>query len=102
MRIQIDNAIIDKISTMKDKSLKISLVTRELSPDSMAELFSHYQQEANIEFTPEEDSKTPGQRLRASLYVLWEQQYKEQYKDFAVFYEVNMERIINKIKDKLS
>lgn len=37
--MKLENAIIDKVSTLKDGSVRISLVTRELSPTQMAELF---------------------------------------------------------------
>lgn len=44
--------------------------------------------------------KTPGQRLRAVLYRLWEQK-NEGYQDFNLYYRFKMEKLINHFKDKL-
>lgn len=45
--------------------------------------------------------KTPSQRLRAVLYVWWEQQGK-QGGDFEFFYRQHMEKLIDHIKEKLT
>ena len=37
--MNLKNAILDGVKTMKDGSLKITLVTQELSPSQMAEIF---------------------------------------------------------------
>ena len=102
--MKLPNCIIDSIKTLKDRSLKVSIVTRELSPQEMIDLFSSLNEEVDtveIDVVPEEGTKTSSQRMRNCLYVLWDQEYKGKYKDFPVFYESMMERIINKIKDKL-
>ncbi len=44
-------------------------------------------------------AKTPSQRLRASLYVLWEQRGSKG--DFEEFYEDQMEKFIKRIKQEL-
>ena len=44
-------------------------------------------------------TKTSSQRLRAVLYRVWEQ--GEQKYDFPIWYESQMERIINKYKSNL-
>jgi hypothetical protein len=44
-------------------------------------------------------TKTASQRLRAVLYRVWEQ--GEQAYDFPIWYESQMERIINKYKSTL-
>lgn len=46
------------------------------------------------------DGKSPSQRLRASIYVWWEQ--TKQTDDFEVFYRSTMEKFINHIQNKLT
>src|SRR3990167_1812076 len=74
MKLNLSNAIIDKVTTMKDRSLKVTLITRELPPEEMSALFSQLQQEAEIEFdiAPEDGGKSHASRMRASLFRLWE------------------------------
>jgi hypothetical protein len=76
--INLRNCLIDKITSMKDKSLKITLITRELPPIEMANIFLHLNQEILSVQVPLEESegKSKSQRLRACLYRLWEQEYK--------------------------
>lgn len=45
--------------------------------------------------------KSPSQRLRAVLWLLWEQQYKHKYPDFENYYLVSIEKLIDAIKTKL-
>lgn len=47
----------------------------------------------------EYETKTPSQRLRSTLYVLWKQQGEKG--DFEVYYRAYIEKLINQIKDKL-
>ena len=55
------------------------------------------------EIKPEfKTDKSPSQRLRGVLYVLFEQKYKSQYKTFEEFYRIQMEKIIDWIKEKLN
>ena len=97
------NAIIDKLSTMKDWSLKITLVTRELPPMELAEILTNLNKEVVSIDIPEEtgDNKTPSQRLRNVLYVLWEQQNKDNFKTFTLYYNHVLEQLIGLYKDKL-
>jgi len=44
--------------------------------------------------------KTQSQRLRAALYILWEQQKKNDI-EFEEFYKIQMERFIQAVKDRL-
>jgi len=44
--------------------------------------------------------KSKSQRLRATLYILWQQGKMD--KTFEEFYSIQMEKIINIIKDKLN
>jgi hypothetical protein len=107
-------ALLDSISTRKDRSLKVILSTQEMNGIDMAELFAYRDTLGYVTFTSAPEShidvpdlpidsgtKSPSQRLRNVLYVLWEQKYKAQYPDQDVFYIWYMNRIIEQVKDKL-
>jgi len=101
--MNLKNAIIDKITTMKDRSIKITLITPELDPKTMAELFmSVNNQVLNVDI-PEDisEKKSKAQRLRWVLYRLWENKYKDKYNTFELFYNSEMERILEHYKDKI-
>lgn len=111
-------AIIDGVRTNKDGSLKIVLETPELSPEDCTKLFSFRNMqvfaglnEANIQpedldlkdFKPiEKGEKTPSQRLRAVLYLVWNQSTAGTRGDFDSFYKRAIERIIDQYKEKLN
>lgn len=103
--MKLENAIIDKVSTLKDGSVRVSLITRALSPTQMAELFFWVNKEIlAIEIDESnKDDKSPSQRLRGVLYRLWEQSSEqERYNnEFELFYRSKMERIIESLKEKL-
>lgn len=103
--MKLENAIIDKVSTLKDWSVRISLVTRALSPTQMAELFFWVNKEIlaiNIDEWNKHD-KSPSQRLREVLYRLFEKSNdQERYNnEFELFYRAKLERIIEQLKEKL-
>lgn len=106
-------AIFSKASSLADKSIKLEFTTREMGKDA-ATLFGMLQSEGWLLFSPEElteasiptekpdpllDSKTPSQRLRNALWVLWEQKGKPQ--TFEIFYAAKLEQIIDQVKEKL-
>lgn len=103
--MKLENAIIDKVSTLKDGSVRVSLITRALSPTQMAELFFWVNKEILAIDIDEsnKDDKSPSQRLRAVLYRLFEQSSdREAYNnEFELFYRAKLERIIDQLKDKL-
>lgn len=107
-------ALLDSISTRKDRSLKIILSTQEMNESDMAELFSYRDKLGYTTFTPAPEThidvpdapvdsgkKSQAQRIRNVIYVLWEQSYKAQYPDEDVFYIWYTNRIIDDIKSKL-
>lgn len=47
-----------------------------------------------------EDTKSPAQKMRAILYLLWKQE-PEGFKDSESYYRAKMDRIINALKEKL-
>ena len=107
---------ISKITTMGNHSLRLQVdLEKELNPDENAKVFDLYNKLGwfifkEAEINPEDvdvpdyvkefrTDKSPSQRLRAVLYRVWEQ--SEQVYDFPIWYESQMERIINKYKSTL-
>ena len=109
-------AFISKISTMDDKTLRVSMDCQEMSGADEAVLFSvrkkagwflfseqEIKQEdvANLpDIQIEKSEKHPSQRLRACIWRLWELTDRKQ--DFEVFYRLKMDKIIEWIKTKLN
>lgn len=105
--------------SLKDRTLKLSFETGELSPEKMADIHYSLNKVGYLAFAPDalstqeldeidklkveydDTGKTPGQRLRAVLYRLWEQQ-SEGYKDFNLFYAYKLEVLIKHFKEKLT
>jgi len=108
---------VEGISSRKDKTIKLTLGTQELSPNQAAELFNLNQQFCYVAIKPEpftreesesidslkadlDNSKTPSQRLRGILYLNYQQDSKG-YKDFTTYYIAEVERICEHYKNKL-
>jgi hypothetical protein len=107
---------VESISSRKDKTIKIVLGTQELAPNKAGELFnlqngicsiylkkeSITQEEIDLvdSVGPEFKGKTQSQRLRNTLYVLFEQN-NEGFNDFSAFYQHKTETIINHLKTKI-
>lgn len=114
-------ATIDGIRTMKDRSLKITIVSQELKPEHSSLLLSLQNCLCDVLINDKEISesemqllrdnkwsiedvpgmKSPSQRLRAVMYKLW-QQGDGGYRDFELFYANRMEQLIEHYKGKLS
>ena len=95
-----------------DGSLGVSLATPELSASEKALFMEWMNRDATMllqvdtaavgdvkEVKGEFDRKTPGQRLRATIYVWWQQAGEQG--DFETFYLHKMEKIIEGVKSKL-
>lgn len=109
-------AYIEGIRSRKDKTISLTLGTQELSPDKAGELFSingqlvtaylsvkgisHEDQEIIDSIEPEQTGKTPSQRLRNVLYLLWKQD-SEGFKDKNMHYEHHMGKILDHLKAKI-
>lgn len=109
-------AYVEGISSRKDRTLKITLGTQELSKEDTAQLFDYANdlvwcalsetpmtdEDLNIPeaLTEFKTDKTPSQRLRGVLYRFWEQNHKGKV-EWEVYYRTEMEKIINYLKDKL-
>lgn len=108
---------IESITTRKDKTLKLTIGTQELTPAQTGDIFTLNQDfcyfaikqepfnnlEENLIDTIKTEYanyKTPSQRLRGILYINYQQDNKG-YKDFGSYYASEMERIIEHYKQKL-
>ena len=112
MKIQAP-ALVTKISTKADGSIQVVMETPELAGEEMAKLFDLRKSQGWFLFSEntfkEEDvpteraeikgEKTPAQRLKATLYVLWEQQGRKG--DFELFYRISMDRLNDQVKERL-
>lgn len=108
-------AILNPISRRKDKSVKLGLETRELSPEETLALMAIEGSEMWLCLAPNEkdleipeeqaevDEKSPSERLKAVLYVLYKQETeKGKYIGlFENFRREKMEKLIEMIKSKL-
>lgn len=104
MKIELHNAIIEKVETRADRSYKVILGLPELTPQEAYELFSNLQTEAVTVKADisEAEGKSFSERTRAVLYRWWEQSFQDKYKSFEVFYASKMEAFINSVKERLN
>lgn len=109
-------AIFSGIRSRKDRSYALSFDTRELGGGDAAVLLGMQQAECWLFVAPSPDAldsievpaakpdagvarKTPSQRLRAVIYIYWQQLGKPG--DFEPFYNQKLERLIEQYKAKL-
>lgn len=106
------NAVITGIRAKVDGSLGVTIGTPELTPEEKAEVMRLQGVNTLMIIRPldepnapkykinkELEQKTPSQRLRNVLYVLWEQSGDR--REFNEYYRVGMEKIINSVKERL-
>jgi len=105
-------AVITSLSSKVDGSLGLRVTTPELSADEKVAFMELQGVNLEVLFSPmdyetrdikevkgELDIKTPSQRLRSVLWILYKQQ--GQQGDFVDFYTKHMEKLIDFIKGKL-
>ncbi len=108
-------ATVTKVTTMADGSLRLQVDTQELNSEDKGKVMDFHEKlgififsEEGIELEDlkdlpkvelEEGEKQPSVRLRAVLYVYWEQNKIKE--PFDMFYKKKVEGFINAIKDKL-
>ena len=106
---------LSKVSSKADRSYTLGFNTRELLGEEAAILLDNLMKEGWIVFSPNDDidvadipvakagagveGKSSATRLRAVLFVYWNQQGKKG--DFEDFYRFSMEGFIDHIKGKL-
>jgi hypothetical protein len=111
-------AIYEGSRDLKDRTKKLVFQTNEISPDTASSLqlcvqefvylaiklepFTKGQVDVinKLKTDYEEFGKTPAQRLRNTLFRLWEHN-SEGYADFNLYYQFKMEGLINHFKSKL-
>ena len=107
-------AVLTRISSTVDGALSLGLHTKELDPIEKVSIMDFHNKSGWLLFSPnkiedkdipsaraEIGSKTPSQRLRAVLYILWEQTNPITRGSFDEFYTDKMESVITKIKERL-
>lgn len=109
-------AQIDGARVKKDRTMVVDFNTQEMTPDDAAHIFEMFEKHvwvavSETEVSPddlnipesiaEKGDKSPSQRLRSVLFVYWKQNEKKINKTFNVFYDGQMEKIIDYMKDKL-
>lgn len=110
--IEIKHCQAGSVTSRSDGSVKLSFVTPELRPSESGALILLHGKNVCLSIVPEDappaelvrvdterQGKTPGQRLRAVLFVLWQTQ--GQRGPFETFYDVQMENYINAVKEQL-
>lgn len=107
-------AVIDSLRSKVDKSLGLTISTPELSSEEKA-LFMDLQGlnvaltitpmeepvDETVEITSEAEPKSRGAKLRAVLWVLWDQRFREKYPTFTDFYNQKMDAWTGDIKKLL-
>lgn len=106
------NIIIGSIRSRRDGSLGFSAETPELDSNEKVAFMDLQGQVIKALLVPDQSpeapvlkvdkelgDKTPGQRLRSTLFVLWKQRGEQG--EFDTFYRDYMERFINRIKEEL-
>ena len=105
-------ATLEGVSPLKDGGMSLRFHTQEMTAQEKLQLLNFYQSFGYVLFKensftdadiPKEDAsdkdKTPSQRLRAVIYIMWKQ--RGMNGDFEQFYNKKMEYIINQFKERL-
>ncbi len=109
-------AMVEKIYTLKDKSVKLVLETQEMSPNKAGALFQLMNQIVSVyvkpneitndemnkvdQVEPEMPGKTPSQRMRNVLFILWKQDH-EGFESFDHYYLTRMNKFIDELKNNI-
>lgn len=107
-------AIIKKVSTLSDKTIRITVDTNEPTPDQMSEVFTLldsfgwfvFAENVKLEDIPTEnvpeftEDKSPSKRLRDCLFVYWKNNTNQQT-PFDTFWKNWVDKKCNEIKELL-
>lgn len=111
-------AVLESYRSLKDKTLKITFETNELNSQELLgivenlnafgylafkkEPFKEEERQAmeQLQTNYDDQGKTPSQRLRAVLYVLYTKD-NAGFDTFVRFYDHHLEKLINHFKKKL-
>lgn len=116
MKGQLLAAIVENITTRKDRSVKLTIGTQEVTPNEAGQLFQFMNQLVTVylspasidhreieqidKLDPDLNNKSQSQRIRAVLYLNF-QQANEGFKDFDSYYRAKTEKYIEHLKSKL-
>lgn len=108
--------IVENITTRKDRTVKLSLGTQELSPGKAGELFGLLNSFSVVYISPKEidqkeidqadrldpefEGKTQSQRIRSVLFKLFSQG-NEGFRDFDAYYKSKTEKYLQHLKSKI-
>ena len=105
-------ANLDGVSPLKDGGVSLRFHTQEITAQEKLHLLNKYQTFGYVLFKensfsdsdiPKDDAsdnnKTPSQRLRAVIFIMWKQKGMEG--SFEQFYNKKLEYIINQFKERL-
>lgn len=107
---------LEAVKDMADRSCKMTFATRELDNREFTDLrdlrgqlgwlmfgINEIKEEEMPKEQAEVGSKTPSQRLRAALYVLYKQEKEDNQTElvFDLWYSARMESIIEAVKKKI-
>lgn len=109
-------AMIENITTRKDRTVKITIGTQELSQGNAGEIFTLHNKLAVVYISPKEisqnemdqcdkidpefEGKTQSQRIRNVLFILFSQG-NEGHKDFETYYRAKTDKYIDHLKGKI-
>jgi hypothetical protein len=105
-------AILNRISFTKDNGLSLGFVTNELSNDEKVLAASYHSKfgwllfkesqfsDADIPEDDAEEDRTPSQRLRSVLFILWSQRGSKG--SFNDFYRNQMQAAVDRVKKLLT
>lgn len=116
MKGELFAAIVENVSTRKDRTIKITIGTNEISPAKAGQLITYSNQLVSVYISPSEidtkeidqvdkidpelNNKSHSQRLRSVLYLNFTNDSKG-FKTFDEYYKSLMEQIIDHYKNKL-
>lgn len=101
-KINLCNAIVEKVSTRADRSIAVHLGLPELPAEEMVALFTSLQSDVvEVEITPTEGVLSPSQRLRNAMFVFYRENHGSK-KGFEGWYIEEMARIKQTYLDKLN
>lgn len=105
-------AILKGVSTLADGGVSMRFTTGEMTSEQMTTVMEFAGTYGWCQFSSQElhevpkespnreaGAKTPSQRLRSTLYVLYQDKYSDQV--FDTWYAKTMERIIDRVKKEL-
>lgn len=116
MKIVLD-ATLESLSTRMDNTIKVTIGTQEVEAQQAASLFAlrgkfvkvllsdnnieqkQIESVDKLQVKDESNNKSNSQRLRSTLFILWQQ--SKQVTNFDDFYNAEMNRIIEHFKSKL-